>query len=92
MNEDEKKMFDTLVAQTAENHRILRELERQMRLNYLWTGLKVAIVFLPLILGYLYLQPFLDKINRIYGVVGSNSTSTFSETPFGRMILKALTP
>lgn len=68
MNPEEKAQLEQTLKLSEENNQILRKLQRIHRWAVLWGFIKIAIVVLPLVAGYLYLQPYLDQI---YGDIKS---------------------
>lgn len=61
MNPEEKILLERTLKLSEENNQILRKMRRAARWAILWGFIKVAIVVVPLVIGYLYLQPFLDQ-------------------------------
>ncbi|OHB05871.1 MAG: hypothetical protein A3B22_02695 [Candidatus Zambryskibacteria bacterium RIFCSPLOWO2_01_FULL_47_33] len=61
MNPEEKVLLERALKLSEENNQILRKIERRARWAVLWGFIKVAIIIVPLVVGYLYLQPLLDQ-------------------------------
>ncbi|MEX2013654.1 MAG: hypothetical protein WD897_01950 [Parcubacteria group bacterium] len=61
MNPEEKALLASTLKLAEENSQILRRLERRARWAVLWGFIKVAIIITPLVIGYIYLQPFLNQ-------------------------------
>ena len=61
MSPEEKVLLERTLKLSEENNQILRKIERRARWAALWGFIKVAIIIVPLVIGYLYLQPFLDQ-------------------------------
>ncbi len=61
MNPEEKALLDRTLKLSEENNRILHQMQRAARWALLWGFIKVALIIVPLVAGYLYLQPFLGK-------------------------------
>ncbi len=61
MNPEEKVLLERTLKLSEENNQILRKLDRKARWTFIWGFVKIAIVIVPLVLGYLFLQPFLSK-------------------------------
>ena len=61
MNPEEKVLLERALKLSEENNQILRKIERRARWAVLWGFIKVAIIIVPLVIGYLYLQPLLDQ-------------------------------
>ena len=61
MNPEEKVLLERALELSEENNQILRKIERRAQWAILWGFIKVTVVIVPLVIGYLYLQPFLDQ-------------------------------
>ena len=61
MNPEEKVLLERALKLSEENNQILRKIERRAQWAVLWGFIKVAIIIVPLVVGYLYLQPLLDQ-------------------------------
>jgi len=61
MNPEEKVLLERALELSEENNQILRKIERRAQWAILWGFIKVAAVIVPLVIGYFYLQPFLDQ-------------------------------
>ncbi|MDP2651300.1 MAG: hypothetical protein Q8O98_01775, partial [bacterium] len=42
------------------NHKILKKMERRFRWAFAWGVIKIFIIAIPLIIGYIYLQPHFE--------------------------------
>ena len=61
MSPEEKELLERTMKLSEENNQILCKIERRSRWAILWGFIKVAVIIVPLVIGYLYLQPFLDQ-------------------------------
>ena len=61
MNPEEKMLLERTLRLSEENNRILRKMQRAARWAILWGFIKVAIIIVPLVAGYLYLEPYLNQ-------------------------------
>ena len=61
MSPEEKILLERTLRLAEENNQILQQMRRTARWAILWGFIKVAIVIVPLIVGYIYLLPFLDQ-------------------------------
>ena len=75
MNPEEKVLLERTLKLSEENNQILRKMQRTARWAILWGFIKVAIIIVPLAVGYFYLQPFLDQAVKNY-----NSAREFLNT------------
>ena len=66
MNPEEKVLLERTLKLSEENNQILRQMRRTARWAVVWGFIKAALIIVPLILGYLYLQPFFDQILENY--------------------------
>ena len=75
MNPEEKVLLERALKLSEENNQILRKIERRARWAVLWGFIKVAIIIVPLVIGYLYLQPLLDQalenFNSVKGLLNA---------------------
>jgi len=62
MNPEERELLERTLKFSEENNQILRKMRRAAMWGTLWGFIKVAMIVVPLVVGYLYLQPFLDQI------------------------------
>ncbi|MDP3875105.1 MAG: hypothetical protein Q8Q22_01110 [bacterium] len=76
MNPEEKILLERTLELSEENNQILRKMQRAARWAILWGFIKVAIIIVPLVVGYLYLQPFLDQALENYNGVRELLNST----------------
>lgn len=75
MDPEEKELLERALELSEENNRILRKMQRTARWAILWGFIKVALVVIPLVAGYIFLQPFLDQALENY-----NSAREFLNT------------
>ncbi len=66
MNPEEKVLLERTLKLTEENNRILHRLDRARRARFVWGFIKVLIIILPLIAGYIYLEPMLTPVIEQY--------------------------
>ena len=64
MNPDEKALLERTFRLSEDNNKILRKLNRNARWAVMWGFIKIAIIIVPLVAGYIYLQPFLGEAAR----------------------------
>jgi predicted MFS family arabinose efflux permease len=67
MNPEEKELLRHVLKLSEENNHILRKIQRSARWALLWGFIKIAIIVVPLVAGYIYLQPFLEQALENYG-------------------------
>ena len=61
MNPEEKALLERTAKLSEENNQILRKMQRAARWGYVWGFIKVALIIVPLVAGYLYLEPYLKE-------------------------------
>ncbi len=66
MNPEEKVLLERALKLSEDNNRILRKMQRAARWAVVWGFVKAAIVIVPLVAGYIYLQPFFEEIANNY--------------------------
>ncbi|MBI2065695.1 MAG: hypothetical protein HYT68_01355 [Candidatus Zambryskibacteria bacterium] len=74
MDPEENRLLMRVAKLSEENNRILRKMQKAARWAILWGFIKIAIVVVPLVVGYIYLQPFfeqaIDNYNSIRDLLG----------------------
>lgn len=66
MEPEERRLLERSLKLSEENNRILKKLERKARWAFIWGFIKIAIIVVPLVIGYIYLQPFFEQIVESY--------------------------
>lgn len=66
MNPEERELLERLAKMAEENNRMLRNVHSIVRWGQFWGFIKIAIIVIPLIIGYFYLQPYLGPIGRSF--------------------------
>jgi len=73
MSPEEKVLLERTLKLSEENNSILHKMQRAARWAILWGFIKVAIIIVPLVAGYLFLQPFLgqamDNLESVKGLL-----------------------
>jgi hypothetical protein len=87
MNPEEKELLRRSLLLSEENNKILRGLQRSQRWSSIWGFIKFLIVIVPLVIGYLFLQPYLGSILSNYqvvqGMIDSSKSTNSSATTSG---------
>lgn len=71
MNPEERTLLERSLTLSEENNRLLKKIERRAHWALVWWFIKVAIVIVPLVAGYLYLQPYIDQALENYKSIQS---------------------
>ncbi len=61
MNPEERQLLERTLKLSEENSEILKKINRRARWSFLWGFIKACVIIIPLVIGLLYLQPFIDK-------------------------------
>jgi hypothetical protein len=60
MNPEEKALLNELKKISEENNHILQKIQKSLRWWRIWGFVKVLIIVIPLIVGYIYLIPYME--------------------------------
>ena len=66
MNPEERRLLERTLKLSEENNEILRSLRRKFRWAILWGIIKFVIIVIPLIIGYLYLEPYFGSVGETF--------------------------
>ena len=66
MNPEDRVLLERTLKLSEENNRILRKMQSAARWAIIWGFIKVAIVVVPLVLGYIFLQPYFEQAGENY--------------------------
>ena len=61
MNPEEKVLLERTLKLSEEHNLILRKMQRTAQWAVLWGFIKITIIVVPLVAGYIFLQPFLGQ-------------------------------
>lgn len=61
MSPEEKMLLERTLKLSEENNQILRKMQKAARWAMVWGFIKVAIIVVPLVAGYIFLQPYLGQ-------------------------------
>jgi hypothetical protein len=61
MSPEERVLLERTLKLSEENNRILRKMQRATQWAVVWGFIKIAIIVVPLVLGYFYLEPYLGQ-------------------------------
>jgi len=76
MSPEEKVLLERTLKLSEENNQILRKMQRAARWAILWGFIKVAIIVVPLVVGYLYLEPYLGQAMNNFNDIKAFLNST----------------
>lgn len=64
MSPEERSLLERTLKLSEENNRMLRKIRTAARWGIVWGIIKFLIVVIPLILGLLYLEPYLGPVGQ----------------------------
>lgn len=80
MEPEDKRLLEKTLEVSEENNRLLKEVEKGIRWNRVFSIVRIVIILLPFVLGFLYLLPFIQKLNDFYSVFGSGTETSETST------------
>ncbi len=66
MNPEERQLLERSVRLSEDNQKILKRIEKRARWAMAWGFIKIAIVVVPLVVGYFFLEPYIDQATTNY--------------------------
>lgn len=66
MTPEEKELLRRSLTIGEENNKILLKIQKTLRWQAVWNAVKILIVVVPLVLGYIFFQPFLGSMFNNY--------------------------
>ena len=90
MNPEERELLDRTLKLSLENNEILRKMQRAARWSTLWGFIKILIIIVPLVVGYLFLQPYLEPARENYNTIKEllDTSSGASNSDFFQSFLR----
>lgn len=61
MNPEERLLLERTLKLSEENNRILKKMQRTARWAIIWGFIKLALIIVPLVIGYFFLEPYLQE-------------------------------
>ena len=61
MSPEERSLLERSLELAEENNRLLKRVDRRARWSNVWGFIKLVIIALPLMIGYFYLEPYLNQ-------------------------------
>lgn len=76
MEEEIKKLLEENLAYSKEIHKYAKSAQRMLMFDQILSVLKILIIVVPLIWGFLYLAPYFKQIAGMYSeLLGGNGNS-----------------
>ena len=69
MNPDERVLLEHTLKLSEENNKILRGIQSAQRRATVYGLIKLALIIVPLVLGYVFIQPYLDQAVSNYNSI-----------------------
>ncbi|MBI1974253.1 MAG: hypothetical protein HYS51_00095 [Candidatus Zambryskibacteria bacterium] len=69
MNPEERALLEQTLKLSEENNRMLRNIRKTQRRAAIYGFIKLVIIIVPLVAGYLFLQPYLNQALEGYNGV-----------------------
>ena len=66
MNQEEKQLLERTLKLSEENNRILKKINARGRWAFAWGIVKIVIFVVPLVAGYIFLEPYLKDAAANY--------------------------
>jgi hypothetical protein len=66
MNPEERRLLERTLKLSEENNEILRSIRSKFRWAILWGVIKFVVIAVPLIIGYLYLEPYFGSFSETF--------------------------
>ena len=62
MNPEERHLLERSVKLAQENNDMLHSIQARSRRQTIYGFIKLVIILLPFVLGYLFLEPYIDQV------------------------------
>jgi len=66
MNPEERRLLERSLKLSEENNTILKRIDRRAKLAMFWGFIKLAVIAIPLIIGYFFLEPYFKQVAESY--------------------------
>lgn len=69
MSPEERELLERALKISEDNNRILQKMERAAQRAALWGFIKLLIIVVPLVIGYIFLQPYFGPAKENYNSI-----------------------
>lgn len=69
MNPEERALLEHTAKLSEENNRMLRSIRGAQRRAAIYGFIKLALIIVPLVAGYIFIQPYLDQAVANYNSI-----------------------
>lgn len=66
MNPEERRLLEQTLRLTEENNGILKNIQARAKRQAIYGFIKLALFILPFVLGYLFLEPYINEARDNY--------------------------
>jgi hypothetical protein len=66
MNPEERRLLERTLKLSEENNEILKKMRAQARRQTIYGFIRLAIIILPFVIGYIFLEPYFDEARTNY--------------------------
>ncbi len=66
MNPEDKVLLERALQLSEENNRMLKSIKRIIKMGQIWGFIKIAIIIIPLVIGYLFLEPYFGDASDVF--------------------------
>lgn len=66
MSPEERLLLERTLKLSEENNQILLSMKRRIYWAFLWGVIKILIIAIPLVIGYLYLEPYFGSFGQTF--------------------------
>lgn len=66
MNPEEKVLLERTLRLSEENNKMLRSIQARAKRAAIYGFIKLALIILPFVLGYIFLEPYFDQAKENY--------------------------
>ena len=78
MTPEERSLLERALKLGEANNKILKKLERRMRWTAAWGFIKFLLIVIPLVVGFLYLEPYVKSLVPLYNTAQSIINGTYT--------------
>jgi len=96
MDEDIKKLLEENLKLIQETHQMVKSIKKYIFMQSVWGFLKILIIVVPIILGFIYLSPLLKdafkQYQNILGLQGAINLDSLGDENLSNMLKNGSVP
>jgi hypothetical protein len=77
MNPEERQLLERSLRLGEENNKLLKRIDGRAKRAAIYGFIKLALIILPFVVGYLFLEPYFDQASENYSSI-KNTIETLS--------------